>query len=380
MSVYARCTKCKCRRDKASENSPECQDKTGHKRHVMWTADVQFIRNGPRVSKSFPSEEHAIKQERQWHTHHDEGKLVKTKSTQTFADAIEKYKRDHVLIHNHLPQRSAVYVLETLKEALGRVRLCDMTQDTIADARAALVADRDWEGATANRQFRIAHAILEKARQWKWLDQNPMEFLDALPESETHPRFLTEAEIYQLWKHIKDPRLDLYAFTILRTGARPSSIKTCSFDAGDVDLESGTIWFTTHKGFKSKKHRYPVPIDELLLPRIQQRYKETGGTGLVFDTSGVDKAARLAVQASGVNIGKPEGRHFTIYGLKHCYVSHSLASGANLLAVKDLLGHTDLKMIQKHYGHLTMDHLRAAQGKWTLAPQMAPQGVELKVV
>lgn len=371
MAIYARCIICRCRRNATKPGVRECIDKEGHgnTQALRWVARVQFSRSDAPMEKSFLRRGLAEKQEHKWHAEHQEGTLVKKKDAHTFAEALIRYKTEHVLKHNHAPERSTVYSLKTLRASIGQYRLSDLTLDILKDERDALVEDRDWQNATANRHFNNnVHAILEKVREWSWLEKNPAEFLDKLPEKDTVPRFLEEAEIEKLWQNITSPVLDTYALTILRTGARPDSIKNCSFDNDDVDFKNRIIWFTTYKGHNGRMHRYPVPMDKTLYPRILARYQETGGKGAVFVTANVRKLAQKAIAESKLNDGKKN--KFTIYGLKHCYASHLIMNGAPESAVAKLLGHTDTKMIQKHYAHLTLEYLRKAQATWTLAPKM----------
>ena len=52
------------------------------------------------------------------------------------------------------------------------------------------------------------------------------------------------------------------------------------------------------------------------------------------------------------------------HALRHTYASHSVMAGAPLLVVAKNLGHSDTRMVEKHYGHLAptyiADTVRAA--------------------
>jgi integrase len=43
----------------------------------------------------------------------------------------------------------------------------------------------------------------------------------------------------------------------------------------------------------------------------------------------------------------------TFHGLRHSYASLSIMAHTPLLVVAENLGHTDTRMVEKHYGHLT---------------------------
>ena len=54
----------------------------------------------------------------------------------------------------------------------------------------------------------------------------------------------------------------------------------------------------------------------------------------------------------------------TFHGLRHSYASRLVMSGAPLAVVAAQLGHSDTRMVEKHYGHLApsyvADTVRAA--------------------
>ncbi|MCD4709084.1 MAG: integron integrase [Candidatus Sabulitectum sp.] len=64
-------------------------------------------------------------------------------------------------------------------------------------------------------------------------------------------------------------------------------------------------------------------------------------TGIVrrhhLHRSGVQKAMRKAVRASGIN------RHAGIHTLRHCFATHMLMAGVNLCEIQELLGHKSLE-------------------------------------
>jgi site-specific recombinase XerD len=107
-----------------------------------------------------------------------------------------------------------------------------------------------------------------------------------------------------------------------------------------------------------------------------RRFKETNGQGKVFDTRFSHQTVERMIKDSGVNEGKEERERFTIYGLKHCYISHLIMAGVDIATVSELTG-VSIPTLKKHYLRLTQDHLRVAQAKANLTPKA---GVELKIV
>jgi integrase len=50
----------------------------------------------------------------------------------------------------------------------------------------------------------------------------------------------------------------------------------------------------------------------------------------------------------------------SFHALRHTYASHAVMAGAPLLVVAKNLGHTDTRMVEKHYGHLSQSYFAEA--------------------
>jgi integrase len=50
----------------------------------------------------------------------------------------------------------------------------------------------------------------------------------------------------------------------------------------------------------------------------------------------------------------------SFHGLRHTWASLSVMAGMPLMIVAKNLGHADTAMVQKHYGHMSQDHVADA--------------------
>jgi site-specific recombinase XerD len=142
-------------------------------------------------------------------------------------------------------------------------------------------------------------------------------------------------------------------------GLRVSECCALSFD--DVHLERGLV---TVLGKRAKARR--VPLGEPAVAAIRG-YLAHGRDALVTDRTPRDalflnargrrlttRDARRIVTAHPL----PDGQPLHPHALRHAYATHLLERGADLRAVQELLGHTDLATTQI-YTHLTRERLRA---------------------
>jgi integrase len=88
---------------------------------------------------------------------------------------------------------------------------------------------------------------------------------------------------------------------------------------------------------------------------VLARRHSAGASGLVFGTTNWNRyrqAWQRALRASKI-------ADFHLHDLRHCYASWLVQRNRSLQEVKELLGHSDIKMTLR-YSHLAPGHLRAA--------------------
>lgn len=362
--IYSYCKACK-----AKEGACLLPDSHRAQNRVVWYVDFLLGgKHGKRIRKQFKpgvTKKDVEKYEHLTIADYERGTFIpQDKSKTSIADILQKYLNEHAMERNRNLFAAKHYV-KVFTELLGQVPIGSLTRQYLEDARSKYKEETERSNSSVNRAFNILKAALTYAVERDYIKQNPAQYLKHLPITETVPRFLSTEEIARLWAYIKDWRLNDYATALLHTGIRPINLKALEW--GQVDRQQRIVHITTYKG--RRPHTYSVPYDEAVERVFERRHKETRGQGKVLDTSSIRKLAEAAITASGINVGRPENERFTIYGLKHCYASHLLMSGATIFDVAKLLGHTDTTMIVRHYGHLTQEHLRGVQAKINLTPQ-----------
>jgi site-specific recombinase XerD len=116
---------------------------------------------------------------------------------------------------------------------------------------------------------------------------------------------------------------------------------------GDIDPERMMIRVEQGKG---RKDRYTILSRRLLgeLKRYKQTYQPVSwlffgkNRNCPLDITAAQKVYHLAKQKIGLEKGKG------IHTLRHCFATHLLESGVDLVTIKTLLGHNSLQSTQRY--------------------------------
>lgn len=142
----------------------------------------------------------------------------------------------------------------------------------------------------------------------------------------------------------------------LETGCRYSEL--ARLEVHDFNKDAGTV---TIRKSKTSKARHVVLTDDGRA-FFKQYCLGRAGNALMFahaDGTGwkASEQGRVMDDASEHARLKPR---ITFHGLRHTWASLSVMAGVPLLVVAKNLGHTDTRMVEKHYGHLAPSYIADA--------------------
>jgi integrase len=260
---------------------------------------------------------------------------------------------------------------------LGKLDVADLTaarlRKWLADLAAAPARRRTGRGKTqkhktlgddetvrqrrssANRVFAgvlrpaLNHAFAEGnvTSDAAWRRVKPFGDVDA-----ARLRYLSMDEAARL-ANACDPDFRRLIQAALLTGARYGEL--CRLEVRDFDPDANAVHI---RKSKSGKPRFVSLNDEAaaLLTRV---------------CAGRAGSERMFATSSGRPWGKSHQRRpieeacararierITFHGLRQTYISHAVMRGVPLAVVAEVVGHRDLRMISKHYGHLSRSHVR----------------------
>lgn len=176
-------------------------------------------------------------------------------------------------------------------------------------------------------------------------------------------RFLNPDEQAKLLAHSTGKLKDLIAAALV-TGARfgeLARLKVCDFDPLNASV------FVAES--KSGKPRHiPLPAGGAALFK-----RLTDGRGanepLLIRESGLAWAKGIYKDAFKATLRRAELPDITLHELRHSYASTMVRGGAPLMVVAEALGHSDTRMVDKHYAHLAPSYV--ADTIRRLAPDVA---------
>ncbi|HGE8506200.1 site-specific integrase [Serratia ureilytica] len=178
-----------------------------------------------------------------------------------------------------------------------------------------------------------------------WDAPNPMTGLPMFKIADSELAFLESLEIKRLLDACAEstnPHLVLVARICLSTGARWGEAEGLQ----GYQVTKYRITFTKTKGKKNRT----VPITPELYEAIPKK------RGNLFTPC--RKTFERALKRAGIELPKGQATHV----LRHSFASHFMMKGGNILVLRDILGHTDIKQTMR-YAHFAPTHLEDATTK-----------------
>lgn len=245
--------------------------------------------------------------------------------------------------------------------------------------------------STINRDLTALKALLSKAVEWSFLTVNPLSKVkQSKIDSITNVRYLCELEEKRLMTALDDretkiraertnanawraergyplfPNLNTTAFAdhlkpmvliSINTGIRWGELASLTWkDSIDIQRAMLTVNGNSAKSGKTLH----VPLNKIALATLKGWQKQSNST-LVFPgrednvLDNVNKSWHAVMVAAGIS-------NFRWHDLRHHFASKLVMSGVDLNTVRELLGHSDIKMTLR-YAHLAPEHKAAAVAK-----------------
>lgn len=199
---------------------------------------------------------------------------------------------------------------------------------------------RDVSPATFNLELRSLRAIMNVAKRWKYLDQNPFDQIHKVKVEEKR-LFMTTAELRSFFEALADlnqsaqrkthkekvEMLGPYYELLLNTGLRRE--EALNLSTSDIDYEHNLVLVRKSKD----KEARVVP----LTARAREIVDSLGpGLFSILSKSYVTHNFTDTCHRAGL-IG------FKLHSLRHTFATRLINSGVDVLTISKILGHSDIK-------------------------------------
>ena len=139
-----------------------------------------------------------------------------------------------------------------------------------------------------------------------------------------------------LLRNIQDPEHKLMVETALLTGLRPNEL--LSLKSGDIDNYDSVVKIRNTKTYMDRE----VPIPRELCAKLLLWIESGNITGLIFPYR-PDWFTRIVR-----NAGRKGGFRATPYMLRHSFATMYVENGGNILALKKIMGHSQLSTTESY--------------------------------
>lgn len=284
--------------------------------------------------------------------------LGAVKVDQLNADLLEKFKTD--LVNAPKLARNGKAANSSRNDAKGSTECGDVKGERLGnrDDEEELAEHLRKRRARANRVITVLRAALNYAVRRRIIatDAAWRTALKPYPDVDgATVRYLDLEECRTLQEHADEDFRPLVTAALF-TGARYGSLRRLK--VGDIDLRSRTALLRATKSGKKQTVRLTAAACKFLSRQVKGR---SAGQYVFVKASGEpwkpsDQARRMAYACAKAGI-EPTA---TFHELRDTFASHLVIAGVPILTVSRLLGHSDIRMTEKHYAHLRPDHLQQA--------------------
>ena len=213
--------------------------------------------------------------------------------------------------------------------------------------------NRPIKVGTVNRELATLKHMFSKAIEWGFLKENPAKPVKLFKENNRRLRFLNEDEVNRLLSNCNGYLKDI-VLVALNTGMRKGEIFNLKWQ--DVNFNLRLVHVSDSKNNEARD----IPINDVLYETLKAlKDKAEEGQDYIFVNPKTNKPYDNVKKSFKTGLKKAGIEDFTFHDLRHTFASHLVMSGVDLMTVKELLGHKDIKMTMR-YSHLSPDHKRMA--------------------
>ena len=258
-----------------------------------------------------------------------------------FNEFAELYLRDYAIVAKASWKSDYYYLKARLIPYFGCRLLSEIRQHLIEQYKAKRIND-GVRKSTVNRELACLKKMFNKAIDWEYAKENPVLKVKLFSEKDNMmERVLTEDEEERLIES-SEPHLKPIVVTALQTGMRKGEILNLKWQ--DVNISKREI-----KVEKTKSGIVRViPISESLFIEFEKLKKANGKTGCVFTYPETGKPMKDVKRSFQTACKRAGIKGIRFHDLRHTFASRLVEKGVDIITVKDLLGHSSVRVTERY--------------------------------
>lgn len=269
---------------------------------------------------------------------------------------IEKRYSSHTILAYSIDLRQFE---EFINEVFEKSNARDVNSEMIRDWIVSL-SEKGISSRSINRKIASLRAYFHFLIKQGDIEKNPMTKILAVKNPKRNPVFVMEEDIENVLNlEYEDSfwgrRDSLIVELLYATGMRRSEL--INLEIKDFDFERNEV-----RIFGKRRKERIVPIHKDLIKRIENFYKESLSLNNNHSKLFVNKRGNAISEMSVYDIVKKSLSFAQVekrspHVLRHTFATHLLNEGADIMNVKEMLGHANLEATQI-YTHNTIEKLK----------------------
>lgn len=269
---------------------------------------------------------------------------------------------DHLSIERRLSPHTITSYSTDLEQFIAFIQPRGLLEVQALDVRKWLISlsDDTIQNRSINRKLATLRTFYKYFLRSGKVTENPMTSIRMVKTTKKLPHFVRESEMENLVENRKiasnfsEARDELILFLLYGTGIRLAEL--ISLQNSQVNLVAKTIRVI---GKRNKERVIPIP--QLLIELIQayRGFCIFENSHLLLTDKGDPLYPMFVQRLVKKNLGEfSQLEKLSPHVLRHTYATHLLNRGADLNAIKELLGHANLAATQV-YTHNSMEKMKA---------------------
>ena len=269
---------------------------------------------------------------------------------------------DHLSIERRLSSHTITSYSTDLEQFTTFIAPQELTQIQALTIRKWLISlsDDSIQNRSINRKLATLRTFYKYLLRTGKVSENPMTSIRMVKTTKKIPQFVRESEMENLVEHRKiatnfsEARDELILFLLYGTGIRLAEL--ISLQNNQVNLAAKTIRVI---GKRNKERVIPIPGLLIDLIATYRSFCTVEHAHLLLTDKGEPLYPMFVQRLVKKNLGEySQLEKLSPHVLRHTYATHLLNKGADLNAIKELLGHANLAATQV-YTHNSMEKMKA---------------------